>query len=48
MPGDDTSSGCGCALGAASRDGALVPGLLLGALGMLAARRRNRRSGNRR
>jgi len=48
VPGDDTSSGCGCAVGSASGDGALVPGLLLGALGMLAARRRNRRSRDRR
>ena len=48
IPGDDGSSGCACALGSASRDGALLPGLLLGALGMLTARRRNRRTRNRR
>ena len=48
IPGEDGASGCGCALGSASRDGALVPGLLLGALGMLTARRRNRRNRNRR
>ena len=46
IPGDGGSSGCGCALGAASRDETLVPGLLLGALGMLTARRRNRRNRN--
>jgi MYXO-CTERM domain-containing protein len=39
----DDSSGCGCSLGAASRGSALVPGLLLGALGMLLVRRRRRR-----
>ena len=48
IPGEDGASGCGCALGSASRDGALLPGLLLGALGMLTARRRNRRSRSRR
>jgi len=45
---DDGASGCACALGSASRDGVLVPGLLLGALGMLTARRRNGRTRNRR
>jgi MYXO-CTERM domain-containing protein len=48
MPGDDGASGCDCALGSASRDGALLPGLLLGALAMLTARRRRRRHRNRR
>ena len=48
IPGEDGASGCSCALGSASRDGALIPGLLLGALGMLTAKRRNRRRPNRR
>jgi hypothetical protein len=48
IPGEDGASGCACALGSASRDGALVPGLLLGVLGALAAQRRNRRNRNRR
>jgi hypothetical protein len=38
----ESASGCGCVLGSTSRGGALLPGLLLGALGMLLARRRNR------
>jgi hypothetical protein len=48
IPGEDGPSGCGCALGSASHAGALVPGLLLGALGVLTARRRNRPIRNRR
>jgi hypothetical protein len=48
IPGDDGSSGCACAFGSASRDGALLPALLLGALGLLTARRRNRRGRPRR
>jgi hypothetical protein len=39
---EDNSSGCGCVLVSASRDRALVPSLLLGALGMLVARQRKR------
>jgi hypothetical protein len=42
--GGGSSSGCGCVIGSASRDGALVPSLLLGALGMLLAHRRNHRN----
>jgi hypothetical protein len=42
-PGSDTSSGCGCVLGSGSRGGALLPGLLLTALGMMLATRRRRR-----
>jgi len=41
--GGSSSSGCSCALGSGSRPGATVPALLLGALGMLIARRRTRR-----
>jgi hypothetical protein len=48
IPGEGGTSGCGCTLASASRDGALVRGLLLGALAMLAAHRRNRRNRNRR
>jgi hypothetical protein len=36
---EESSSGCGCVVGSASRDRPLVPSLLLGALGMLVARR---------
>jgi hypothetical protein len=46
-PGDG-ASGCSCALGSASRNGTLVPGLLLAALGALAAKRRTRRNRDRR
>jgi MYXO-CTERM domain-containing protein len=42
--GGDSSSGCSCTVGSTSRDGAIVPGLLLGALGMLLVRRRTRRN----
>jgi hypothetical protein len=42
----DGSSGCGCVLGSAPRDGALVPGLLLVALGLLIVRRQKRGSRN--
>jgi len=44
--GEDSSSGCSCTVGSTSRDGALVPSLLLGALGMLLVRRRTRRNRN--
>jgi hypothetical protein len=40
---EQSSSGCGCILGSTSRGGVLGHSLLLGALGILAARRRNRR-----
>jgi hypothetical protein len=43
IPGEDGSSGCSCALGSSSRDDVIGPALLLGALGMLTARRRARR-----
>ncbi|HEY7373088.1 MAG TPA: hypothetical protein VIF57_13070 [Polyangia bacterium] len=46
-PGEAGSSGCACALGSASRDGALMPALLLGALATLTAKRRHRRSRHR-
>src|SRR5262245_16360893 len=48
IPGEAGASGCSCALASASRDGALVRGLLLGALAMLTARRRDRGNRNRR
>jgi hypothetical protein len=36
-------SGCDCAFGSAKRHGAVIPGLLLGALGVMLVRRRHRR-----
>jgi len=48
IAGEDGSSGCACALASAPRDGALMRGLLLGALAVLTAKRRNRRNRNRR
>lgn len=42
---DNGNSGCSCNLSSTSHDRAFIPGLLLGALGMLVARRRSRNRG---